>query len=138
MKVLKGIGFMILFCTVVVVLSKGMEGLYKSSAAAKARQAKIEQVFTNIGFSFAWGKAGFDNILEADFNINNKNILDVKDIVIRCGLYAKSGTFLGAKEHTIYDVVNGKEIKSFNGVNMGFINSQTANVNCEIVDLTVV
>ncbi|MEW6485781.1 MAG: zinc ribbon domain-containing protein [Pseudomonadota bacterium] len=88
--------------------------------------------------NFTWTKAGFDNIMEADFTIINDSEYRIKDIVIKCEHAAKSGTVIDSNRRTIYDIIEAKSIKEFSKFNMGFIHSQAESSGCAIVDFTVI
>lgn len=83
---------------------------------------------------FKWGKGGLDNIMMANFVINNLSDKDIKDITITCTHNAKSGTKIDDNTRTIYDVVKAHSKKQVNKFNMGFIHSQANSSSCRITD----
>ena len=84
-----------------------------------------------------WRKEGFGNVMIADLTIHNRSPFDLKDIVITCTAHGKSGTEIGAPQQTLFEVVKAKETRTFKGVNMGLIDSQTATANCQIFDASL-
>jgi hypothetical protein len=86
---------------------------------------------------FKWRKAGFDNVLEVDFNIKNGSVVTVKDIAITCILYAKSGTQVDANRRTIHDVIRPGETKKFPKFNMGLMHTQAHSASCYIASLAL-
>ncbi len=81
-------------------------------------------------------KGGFGNVLISDFTINNASDKPIKDIKIRCSLYAKSGTFLQTLDNVIFDIFPANNKKRIKEVNMGIMNTQTERVNCEVKDFS--
>jgi hypothetical protein len=80
-----------------------------------------------------WNIGGFGVVMLASFAIKNESPIPIKDILLRCTLYGKSGTSLGTKDHTIYDIVYPNKRISLKEVNLGVINQQSANASCRIV-----
>ena len=72
------------------------------------------------------------NIMKADFRVQNTSTLPMKDIAIVCNMKAPSGTVVSVKRHTIYDTVKGGATRSFENVNMGFINNQASKASCRV------
>lgn len=96
-----------------------------------------EQVIPKVKLDFKWGKAGFDNMMEANFTIDNQSDYSIADIVISCEHFGKSGTNIDSNTKTIYDVIPAKKKKRFEKFNMGFIHSQVESSACRIKDLSV-
>jgi hypothetical protein len=94
-----------------------------------------EEALSAVKLKYEWGKAGFDNVMEANFTIENQSKYDVKDIEIKCTHFAKSGTVIDSNTRTIYDIVKAKSKKRFDKFSMGFIHSQANSSACEITDL---
>jgi len=84
-----------------------------------------------------WRKAGFDNIMQANFTIQNGGMFDVKDIKITCVHSAPSGTVIDENTRTIYEIVKAHSKRTFRNFDMGFINTQVASSSCKIDDLAV-
>lgn len=95
-------------------------------------------VLSHIDLDFKARKAGFDNVLEADFTVKNGTDYSVKDLEITCQDFAKSGTKIDSNKRVIYDLVKAHSNKKFPNFSMGFIHSQTAKLSCSITDLTIV
>jgi len=74
---------------------------------------------------WSWSKGGFGNIMKADFQMRNDSRYDIKDIVVKCTHFGKSGTEIDSNTRTIYDVIEAGETKVFQDFSMGFIHSQT-------------
>jgi hypothetical protein len=97
-----------------------------------------ENAIDLVKLDFKWGTAGFGNIMEADFTIQNPTDHAIKDIEITCAHYAKSGTSIDSNTRTIYDIIPAKGKKRLKNFNMGFIHSQASSSSCKIVDLVVI
>lgn len=74
------------------------------------------------------------NIYMGSFKIRNNSDKDIKDIAIECTTFGKSGTEVDKVNTVIYDTIKAKSMRKFKGINMGFINSQSAKSSCEITD----
>jgi hypothetical protein len=72
------------------------------------------------------------NIYMGSFKIRNNSDKDIKDIAIECTTFGKSGTEVDKVNTVIYDTIKAKSMRKFKGINMGFINSQSAKSSCEI------
>jgi len=94
-----------------------------------------EIALEKVEMDFSWDKAGFDNVMEADFTIKNNSKYQIKDIEIECTHIAKSGTRIDSNSRTIYDVIPANSSKRFEDFNMGFIHSQADASACKIVGL---
>jgi hypothetical protein len=81
---------------------------------------------------YNWYKVGFNNIMEADFIINNSNPYPIKDIEIKCTHFSPSGTAIDSNTRTIYEIIPANKSKKFKGFSMGFIHSQAVSTNCTI------
>jgi hypothetical protein len=89
----------------------------------------------NVKLDFRWSKGGFDDIMIADFTINNPTAYSFKDFEIECVHSAPSGTRIDSNTRTIYQIVKAHSKKRVREQNMGFINTQAARSSCEIKDL---
>lgn len=96
-----------------------------------------EEVLSSVKLKYDWGKGGFDNVMEANFTIENQSKYNIKDVEIKCTHYGKSGTAIDSNTRTIYDIVKAKSKKRFDKFNMGFIHTQANSSSCEITDLKV-
>lgn len=105
------------------------------SAPAVANPADVALAATKL--EFTWEKAGFDNIMEANFKITNGSKYTIKDITIECTHFAKSGTRIDSNKKTIYDTVAAGSTKRFNKFSMGFIHSQANSTSCQITGVKV-
>jgi hypothetical protein len=73
---------------------------------------------------WSWQKAGFGNVMEADFTIKNTTGNIVKDVEIKCVHTAPSGTVIDSNERTIYERWEPGETRTIIKFNMGFIHDQ--------------
>jgi len=85
--------------------------------------------------SFEWSKDGFGTIMMASFTIKNYTDAAIRDIEIECNMVAPSGTQIGKVKHTIYDVIPANKTRTFDMVNMGFVDSQAKKTNCRVVSI---
>ena len=79
-----------------------------------------------------WSLGGFKNVGVVNVTIENTNDFAVKDVGIRCYFSGKSGTELSARNHTIFDSIPAKTKKAFKEINVGLIDSQSAQAQCNI------
>jgi hypothetical protein len=82
--------------------------------------------------AMTWSLGGFKNVGIVNVTIDNTNDFAVKDVGIRCYFSGKSGTQLSAISHTIYDSIPAKTKKAFKEVNIGLIDSQSAQARCNV------
>ena len=122
---------------VIGYIARGPSTSTSSTSAAKSEPTPREVAMKETKLDFSWGTAGFGNIMQANFTIQNKSKYNIKDITIKCIHSAKSGTVIDTNKHTIFDVVKANSTKKFPDVNMGFINSQAHTSSCYIADLVV-
>jgi hypothetical protein len=121
-------------------LSGNNGGASSQSAASNGPSAydRKADAIQKLDLKFAWGKEGFGNVMIANFTIKNNSNYDVKDIEVKCTHSANSGTVIDSNDRTIYEIVKAHTTKRVNDFNMGFIHTQAARSNCEIVDLTLI
>jgi hypothetical protein len=96
------------------------------------------EALSKVNLSFTWTKTGFDNVMEANFTVQNNSDYTVKDLEITCRHSASSGTVIDSNVRTIYQVVKPHSKKRFPQFNMGLIHSQAVRSGCAITDLAVV
>lgn len=127
-----GIGCLVLVGLFVVISIAGevRRIQHQEDPTSALANTKIEKL------SFEMG--GFGSIPLLDFTIRNTGDHGVKDVKIRCYTKASSGTLLGQVEKTVYDVVPKHSVRDFTKINMGFANSQTDHLSCEVRDVTAV
>ena len=97
-----------------------------------------EEVRNQIKLDGAWQKAGFGNIMEADFTITNSSTHDIKDVEIRTIQSGKSGTQIDRNTRTIYEIIKAGETREFKKFNMGFIHSQSESAGATITDFVLI
>ncbi len=102
-------------------------------ADSRTRSVK-DQIRDSLKLEYTWSKEGFGNVMEATFTVRNRSHNGIKDLEIRCIHSAPSGTVIDRNTRTIYDVVPAQKSRTFENVNMGFINSQAHRSGCEITD----
>lgn len=107
------------------------DGAGSSSSSAKTPSAR-QIVRENLSLEYKWAKAGFGSVMDADFIITNNSSYDIKDIVIKCVHFAKSGTEIDSNKKTIYDSFPANNKKIIKKFNMGFIHSQAVKSDCSI------
>lgn len=81
----------------------------------------------------AWDLAGFDNVLVVKIKLKNTASIPLKDFVIGCIAVAESGTVVGMPKTTLYQALKPGETKTYPRVNVGLVNSQTAQVGCDVL-----
>jgi hypothetical protein len=81
--------------------------------------------------SFSWTKGGFETVMILKtVIIKNSSKYDLKDFKLSCTLRGNSGTILGEKSVTIYDIVQHSASRTFKEVNMGFVGPQVSRAGC--------
>jgi len=116
------VGFIVYQCTSII-----SEKEQKSKEMATKTQSIINKVTIS---DFSWKTTAFNTVMEANFTINNTNPFPVKDITIKCQHSANSGTVIDSNTHTIYEIIPANTSKTFNDINMGFIQSQASKSAC--------
>lgn len=79
--------------------------------------------------SFRWTN---DVILKADMTIGNSNAYVIKDVLIECDVYGKSGTVLRTVSARIYDVFPALKDKRVKGIQFGVAPDQSASASCVV------
>lgn len=90
-----------------------------------ARNIQIEQITYSIG--------GFDNVLVVKVKLKNHGAIPLKDFLFACVTVSQSGTVLGTPRYTLYQSLAAGKSKTFSGVNVGLVNTQTARAGCEVI-----
>lgn len=129
MKALKIVGVLVLLYLIVAAYQMHQRFVSDDPKYVALRQVKIEQ--------FSWRPGGFSTVLIADFKINNPTPHGLKDFVVSCTIYGRSGTAIATNSRTVYEVVSPKSVRAVKGLNMGLIDSQSTNASCEITDLSL-
>jgi hypothetical protein len=136
------IGGLIALISIISNLSKTPEEKARETAAAET--ATVRQTARQVAMNetkivkFSWQKGGFNSVMLANFTIRNNGDRDVKDLDIRCEHAGPSGTVIDHNEQTVYEIVKAHSTRTLREVNMGFIASQAAGSNCEILSLSLV
>ena len=81
----------------------------------------------------SWRKDVFGTMATINITVKNTAPFDIKDIIIRCHFYAKSGTKVNSSKHTIYEIIEPGSTKKFRNVNLGFINPQASRGGCQVI-----
>ena len=108
-----------------------------SSFSDSTRELK-EDIRNQIKLDWEWQKAGFGNVMEADFRITNSSSYDIKDVEIQTNQSGKSGTKIDRNTRTIYEIIKAGETKEFKKFNMGFIHSQSDSASATIIDFAII
>lgn len=88
-------------------------------------------------FDYKWNLGGFGNVMLLHrVRIQNPTDINLKDPLIRCSLYAASGTSVGNTQTVIYQPLRAKGRISVNEINMGIVNNQAKTASCRIVMAT--
>ena len=141
-----GLGACLAVLITIISSTKPAPGPNLSSSPAASAQAaeaapkpnpKLEAM-SLVDLKFTWSKAGFGNIMEANFTVSNDSDYAIKDLEVTCVHAANSGTRIDKNTRTIYEIVKAHSKRRFPKFSMGFINNQVATSNCGITDLTVV
>ena len=109
----------------------------KNTLTSKRTPSPKEIALDKVKLKFTWNKAGFDNIMEANFTITNNSQYQIKDIEVTCIHYAMSDTRVDSNDRIIYDFIPEYTTKLFEQFNMGFIHTQAEKTNCSVTDLKV-
>lgn len=81
----------------------------------------------------SWKRGGFNSVAIVTIKIINDNSRTIRDIDIKCQLYANSGTLIDIKTDTVYEAVMGKSSKTVKDFNLGFIDKQASSLSCSII-----
>ena len=118
---------------------------YMKNPEAQVKQKKPPTIERSnparqLTLTYTWTLGGFGNImLLKDVTIFNPTTITMKDALIRCSLYAASGTHLGDVSAIVYQPLAAR-VNDHLGeayieeMNMGFVNSQAAKASCSIVN----
>lgn len=120
---------------VAILLGLGVIG---AMSGDRTVQASIESddpeaaALVTTSLDFSWKKAGFGNIMTADFIVTNAGQRAVKDLDVSCDHFAASGTRIDSSKRTLFHSVAAGETKRFPGFNMGFVDPQSTSSRCRI------
>jgi hypothetical protein len=85
-------------------------GVTPSAAPSEPKQLTPKELaLAAVKLDYKWRKEGFGNVMEADFTLQNRATVAVKDIEIRCEHYAPSGTKIDRNTRTIYETLKPGE-----------------------------
>ena len=129
--------WLVLVITVFIVVNKIREPDAPSTQPAAVIIPKPEKPnpVKQLKFNFQVTLGGFGNtMLLKNVTIYNPTTTPMKDPLIRCSLYAASGTHLGNTDFTVYQPLKAKGKITVQEINMGFVNSQAAEASCRIVN----
>jgi|TARA_B100001059_G_C17585326_1_gene451947 hypothetical protein len=74
----------------------------------------------------------YGTLLKVDLILENMNDYAVKDITVSCQIFGASGTYIGSTRFkTIYEKVPAKSKIRVDGIEMGFVDSQTKSAVCK-------
>jgi hypothetical protein len=81
----------------------------------------------------AWALGGLENVLTVKLKLKNTGSVALKDFVIGCIAVADSGTVLGTPRTTLYQALRPGQTKTFYGISVGLVNSQTSRAACNVL-----
>jgi hypothetical protein len=81
----------------------------------------------------SWKLGGFGNVMVISLTIENKNPIALKDFIVECTTAGASGTDLSTVRQQVFEILPAKKTKSFNGINMGIVDSQSRRAGCSII-----
>ena len=87
-----------------------------------------------VTLEFTWTRDAFDTIMVADLTITNGSHVDIKDVVVRCTHFTKTGTKIDTNTETVYEVIKSNTSGFFPSVQMGFLHSAATKSSCGIKD----
>jgi hypothetical protein len=82
--------------------------------------------------SLAVQKQGFGAVLVIAFSIRNGTDIHIKDPLIECSLYGKSGTKIDTASARLYERLPPGQERRIRELNMGFIHNQASSVDCRV------
>lgn len=91
-----------------------------------------------VTLDYDWRTKLGGSIMEADFTVNNKSNVAVKDVQIVCTHYSPSGTRIDSNSETLYEIFPAHKKVRRQDINMGFIHSQAKSTSCEITKFSPV
>ena len=78
-----------------------------------------------------------NSLLEVDLKFTNLNDYAIKDMQIYCQTFGASGTYIGRTDFiTIYQKVPANGSIIVEDIDMGFVDSQTNSIGCELQTYT--
>jgi hypothetical protein len=75
--------------------------------------------------------------LTGSFTVENKNDFAIKDFTIRFTFYGNSGSMIGSRDRTYYELISAKGSKRLKDARLGFMPDQGTSVSAEVVDYGV-
>lgn len=90
-------------------------------------------VLSNVDVKFTWKKGGFDTLAIVDFKIDNRNPFALRDLVVECTSFGKSGTKVSSNKKVIYEVFPAGKVTTIKEFSMGFIHSQSDGYSCDAI-----
>ena len=107
---------------------------FLTSAESSYAQPSPKEWAQNITVEdFTWELGGFNTVLILKtIRLKNRANVTLKDFRIVCETFAASGTRLSKVTHTLYETVGPLKTRTFRGVSMGLVNSQSKRGNCEV------
>lgn len=106
-----------------------------SNSGEAASSATASTANTLMLRDMSWSKTRY-GVLFAHFSVSNESQIAVKDFTILCATYGESGTALGQVSKTIYEIIPAQSIKDYEGIEIGLVDRQTANVQCQAISRT--
>jgi hypothetical protein len=130
--------FLLLAClgSMTGLAASGSDSASSASTPTPSSDPK-DVLLHDVKLDFTWQKGGFENVMVADFTVENPTQYRFKDFEIKCTHSAPSGTVIDSNTKTVYQTVEPTSSKVVKDMNMGFINSQATRSKCQIIDLVV-
>ena len=72
-------------------------------------------------------------IMKADIMVTTQNTFAIKDVLLECAFFGKSGTELHKRRETVYEIVGASKSELFKNVDLGVPHSQANAVSCRVV-----
>ncbi len=108
---------------------------YETPAQAVEETSSEPAAKDSLSLDFKSWELSSGVIFIGNFKIkNNHPEYSIKDITIECTTHGASGTPLNTVLKTVYEVIQPAKSKTVKELNFGFVNSQSSNAECKIVD----
>lgn len=127
--------FLFFFLAVIYNIAK-IDTVFAGNLSSSARKQIAKPLVTIQNLT--WMEPASASAMNADLKIKNASQYTIKDIVIRCGYYDKSGTDIVSNTETIYGLIKPNTSKMFKNVKMRIINSQAEKNGCAVLDFKLI
>lgn len=137
------LGMAVLIIVAVVIITamsvqSPTTGNKPTSSAPPPPPSPTAVALAKVTLKYTWHSGGFGHVMVMrNVIIKNGSQYAFKDPLIRCTMYAQSGTALGDVEKTIYQIVKPRHSLKLSEISMGLMNSQANSASCRIANLVV-